>query len=102
MLFRSTIAKKGASKKTKKRKRVTPLKIVIHHNDEIGEMLWSVCDENHFENWIGSFKSLEESIKFIEHFEHDTYKVICSISECKEHHSLTDDVPDTSCGLSQR
>ena len=69
--------------------RVSPLKIVIHHNDETGEPLWSICDENYFENWINSFKTLEETIKFTEHFEHETYKVVCTIADCKENHSLT-------------
>jgi hypothetical protein len=74
--------------------RVTPMIICVHHNDETGEQLWSVCDENFFENWINSYKTLKEAFDMVEYNEHKTPKVLCSIRDCKETHSLTNGATD--------
>jgi hypothetical protein len=75
--------------------------IVIHHNDELGGPLWSVCLRSDFDNWIYSFDEFGQAVDLANERQKElglNIKIDCSVTNCRIRHSLTSDVPDTTCG----
>lgn len=67
-------------------KRVKQIQVCVHHNNELGKPLWSVCTKQDFDNWIESYDTLEQAIEAIGVRYDDKVEVICSINGCKENH----------------
>ena len=63
---------------------------VIHHNNELGRNVWSVCEENDLDNWLDSFFTLELAHAYVlELGSAHSVSVRCSIRDCKDKHNLT-------------
>jgi hypothetical protein len=64
--------------------------IVIHHNDETGEPLWSVCLRSDFDNWLDSFYKFRHAVDFANELQKElglNIKIECSITNCKTSHN---------------
>ena len=79
--------------------------IVIHHNDELGGPLWSVCLRSDFDNWIYSFDEFGQAVDLANERQKElglNIKIDCSVTNCRIRHSLTSDVPDAMRALIRR
>ena len=57
--------------------------VVVLHNDETGDPLWSVATLADPENWVWSFSTQEKAYAWIAEKELDIAKHECSIADCK-------------------
>jgi len=65
--------------------------IVLHHNDELGKPLWSVCLRSDYDNWIDSFCAFVPAVDLANELQKEfklNIKIECSIRNCKIRHNL--------------
>jgi len=63
--------------------------IIIHHNDDLGYPLWSVCLRSDYDNWLDSFKHYVFAFDFAVKLKNEYGFIIkeeCSITGCKVNH----------------
>lgn len=66
--------------------------IVIHHNDELGEPIWSISLSKDIDNWIDSFYQFSHAVEYAKEIQKDlrlNIKIKCSVTNCRIEHSLT-------------